>query len=883
MAAIAKIHPVLGLPAPDILASHPVMAQWLAPSSGLLPRIQREMQQQGIHPGRCLVLLPFAHLRPLAQRLWQQFSPQGFAPRFETTRSWAAALGGQARGPFDWRADRGLDLLTAQSLLVQAGQAAQAQALAPHLVDAAAQLVGLAAGQAPEARASWAAGCRSSLAPGASVGTWEALVSQVALEWVALSAYTSDVLYEPAIWHAVDAVVQVGGLAPDPLGDGLAVHWGSARWIGLPWHEASSAEPQAAPLWCERVCRDALDEAQHSAACVLQHIRDGRTPLALVSSDRAFTRQVQSLLVAHGVQVRDETGWKLSTTRAGADVMALLRAAAWNASTDEVMAWLKLAPFAAHWCDALEARARRVSERDWSRAQKALVATGDDAFMAGLEALQAVRSGLQGRVSLTQWLARLRGGLQASGMWERLGPPPLDAPLAVEVWPEGEAVLACLQLDTAGLQRLQEASPGMAWAQAAWSLQEFTAWVSQSLEAASWSPPYPEQEQVVVVPLAQVLARPFAAVVLCGCDEVRLPASAAPAGVWTRAQREALGLPSREQLDAAQRQAWDAALLNAPVDVLWRASDESGEPLMAGAWVQALRMDVPSQPGSLVFGQRQLAAAPQCVPAPAGARLPIERLSASSYDDLRTCPYRFFALRLLGLKESDELDQDLDKRDFGVWLHEVLSRFHRQLLEQGDEAPQDRAGLLDDVALQVTRAQGLQDAEFLPYQASWPGVRDAYLDWLRGHEAKGYRFAQSELDCQRPWAGVTLQGRLDRLDRASDGHAHVIDYKTESSSRTRERVADAMEDTQMAFYGALLHGEDLQTLQGSYLALGEKDCLPFAQKDLPVAVQALLEGIAQDVQRIGAGAALPALGEGSACDYCQARGLCRKDVWGAVA
>ena len=31
--------------------------------------------------------------------------------------------------------------------------------------------------------------------------------------------------------------------------------------------------------------------------------------------------------------------------------------------------------------------------------------------------------------------------------------------------------------------------------------------------------------------------------------------------------------------------------------------------------------------------------------------------------------------------------------------------------------------------------------------------------------------------------------------------------------------------------------------------------------------------------RIARGAALPALGEGKACDYCAARGLCRKDFW----
>ena len=42
---------------------------------------------------------------------------------------------------------------------------------------------------------------------------------------------------------------------------------------------------------------------------------------------------------------------------------------------------------------------------------------------------------------------------------------------------------------------------------------------------------------------------------------------------------------------------------------------------------------------------------------------------------------------------------------------------------------------------------------------------------------------------------------------------------------------------------------------------------------------ALIHGILDDMERISQGAALPALGDGPACDYCQVRGLCRKDFW----
>ena len=41
----------------------------------------------------------------------------------------------------------------------------------------------------------------------------------------------------------------------------------------------------------------------------------------------------------------------------------------------------------------------------------------------------------------------------------------------------------------------------------------------------------------------------------------------------------------------------------------------------------------------------------------------------------------------------------------------------------------------------------------------------------------------------------------------------------------------------------------------------------------------LVHGVLDDLARIGEGEAMPALGEGQVCDFCAARGLCRKDSW----
>ena len=310
---------------------------------------------------------------------------------------------------------------------------------------------------------------------------------------------------------------------------------------------------------------------------------------------------------------------------------------------------------------------------------------------------------------------------------------------------------------------------------------------------------------MVILPLSQLLVRPFAALVVPGCDEVRLQASPEPAGPWTVAQRAALGLPPREVLAAAGQASWTHALQTPHCDLLWRQSDDGGEPLLPSTLVQLLKLqlqgesatgghDTASTSSPLPWGaedprpQRRVQPAPVARPRPTGTALPVRTLSASAYDDLRRCPYRFFALRQLGLKEVDELDTEVDKRDFGQWLHEVLKLFHDDLKTTPEADPIRRGTRLDAAAEQATRNMALAEGEFLPFAAAWPRVREGYLAWLAAFEAGGARFEQAEVEKNTPLGAITLVGRLDRMDRCSDGTLMVMDYKTENLAATRARI-----------------------------------------------------------------------------------------------
>jgi ATP-dependent helicase/nuclease subunit B len=827
----------------DIAINHHALRAW----ARVADAIHHAIAQRGVHASRTVVLLPFAQLMPLARAAWLevtagQGAPALFLPRFETTLNWARSLGAPLPGGDDLRMDAARDLLTAGTLMARSGLERRHPELARPLMQAAWSLARVAAAVPPAGRLAWGARMAESLdalslEPVLEVESW---VGRVALAWAASSSYATDVLFSAD----AELLVIVEGFQPEPVPAALAAQRPEATLVFRLAQDAPAATDA-----CLHRALDAEDEAQRSAACVLAHLQAGRSPVALVAQDRLLTRRVRAMLADAGVAVRDETGWTLSTTRAAATVMTLLRACVWNASCDAVLEWVKNVPALAPDSVArFERDLRRAGVSEWQR--------------VGLEgpvvdAVQALRVGLQSARPLTQWLPAVRQALAASGQWSAL-----SADVA------GQAVIEALRLQDGAETEFAEFARAM-------PLSAFIAWVGQALESGSFVPPHPTQADVIVLPLSQLLGRAPAAVVLPGCDEVHLPASPEPADLWTPRQRAVLGLPSREALALAARLSWGDALQSSPLDILWRQS-AGGEPVMPGVWLLELLTRRPEN-GQDWRTQRELSPLPCHMPAPSAAGVPLPRLSASSYEDLRRCPYRFFALRLLGLQEQEELEGEIDKRDFGNWLHLVLRHFHEGLRAHAAPAPGELAARLDAAADRASADMGLTEAEFLPFLSTWPRVRSAYLAWHLDHLSTGACFEQAELAMEQQMGPLTLIGRADRIDRLADGTRLVIDYKTESRSKTEARVRNPNEDTQLAFYAALLEDD---APAASYLSIVEGEATrAFGPADIGALRDQLVDALQGDMARIAEGAPMPALGAGSACDFCAARGLCRKDFW----
>jgi ATP-dependent helicase/nuclease subunit B len=829
--------------------------QWLAPT-------KRPLRD-------CIVLLPHAGLLPSARAAFAGLG--GWQPRIETPSTLAATLGPapQARGGAPC-GEASTDRLAAAALLRSQGFGSAWAERDPRAFDAAVVLLAefaqrlqrAEAQRPPDERAAWWAGMREALPPLAGAGATERLLARIALEWAAgAPAPATDALWRlrPAAWIGLRA----GG--DDPFMERL-LEQAAAVDVPVLWLDADPPLDQpfdaAASLPAPaRACAEGLeDEASAAALALVEALDHGLAPVALIAQDRLVVRRIRALLERAGIALADETGWTLSTTRAAAHVMALLKAAAPGAGRDALIEALKgEAPEAAA---ALEDAWRR------ERSPSALALAAEQALCERLATLRG-----SARRRLAAWVPALRSAS-----------PALMAALAAD--PAGREVLAVLHLDGA--------PDGAAWRAAAQAtpldLPAFTAWVDTTLEASSFVPPADDQAPVLITPLARAALRPFGAVVFPGCDERHLGASAAQATLIPEAVARAFGLA-----DAGSRREHEtlafAQLLRAPNLHLLRRSHDGDAPLAPSpllelAWHARRRAGRP-EPDELAVRLpiARVERRPLERPAPSMPNALPARLSASAVEALRACPYRFFARVALGLGESNELDDALDKSDHGRWLHAVLHRFH-----SARDGIDDRAQLL--AAADAVQAElGLDAAAHWPFRAAFDTVADHYLAWLHAHDQQGWRFAGGELErrCTPPdLDGLTLDGRLDRIDLAGAGvggasGAMLIDYKTGNAAKLAKLVRMPLEDTQLAFYATLLTDEPQEPApRAIYLAIGERGPpREIEHPDVALSAAQLVEGLATDLAALRGGAGAPALGEGEACEFCHARGLCRRDHWRA--
>lgn len=629
------------------------------------------------------------------------------------------------------------------------------------------------------------------------------------------------------------------------------------------------------------------DEAVQGAQMVIDWLQAGKTSLAIVAQDRVVARRIRALLERAQIHVADETGWKLSTTRAASAISAWFDVITARGETTALLDLLK-SPFVlkAAPSDLLHSGQDGQDEQDsitnksalvmkielllrranvlgeWRAVTSALSAAPAEQKTVALLAQQA---GLfSGRKNLRDWIATTAAALDALGM------------------------SAALSADSAGqqiLQLLQNIAPPGNDFSALFSFPEWRALVNLQLDDTSFISAINDR-RVVMLPLNGARLRSFDAVLMVGADADHLPSQPQETLFFANTVRRELGLATRESRQRQQlRDVAELLALNPLVVLSWQAHKD-GEPNPVSPWIERLQLTLartgaPSLPELRAkIAVQALQPTPSRMPAPAAAQLTPARLTASAYNSFIACPYQFFARRMLGLASLDELSDLPEKRDYGGWLHEILETYHESLRDQ-PLPPQEREALLAAISKKLFDAVISKNAAALGYYARWQKVIAPYVAWANQHEAEGWRFVFGEQAYEKllPLADrdLILHGRIDRIDENDAGERAVLDYKTNNLLALNKKLKDH-EDHQLAFYGLL---SDRPVASAHYVALETtKDKVgDVSAPDYDQAQGALAAQIKINVEAIAGGVGLPANGVAAVCQYCDVRGLCRKGAW----
>ena len=616
--------------------------------------------------------------------------------------------------------------------------------------------------------------------------------------------------------------------------------------------------------------RDLEEEAQRAAQTVVAWMQEGKKQIAIIPQDRMVARRVRALLERADIAVSDETGWKLSTTRAAAVLASWLELVASNAQTLALLDFLK-SPFLFSDPET-EAQQRMSIEKalvkegitgGWKEIKSALI----DLPLASelMEAMAREAARFSGNKTIAEWVQITRGVFDALGL--------LTA-FAEDV--AGRQILELMDAVGRDCSVLKEK----------FSLTEWRALINLELEQTIFVAPRSDK-RVIIVPLHDTLLRYFDAVIILGGDAAHLPTPSTETLFFADVVRSELGLASRAMRHQEQCRYLAALLLHCPLVVLSWQSQRHGETNPASTWIQRLQLQLAIEkldpivihdivvPTMLL--QQQLPMPPQ----PRVTDLLPTALSASGVNALYTCPYQFFASRLLKLSALDDINELPQKRDYGDWVHDILLRFERALQEAPVPIAQ-QAALLESATEAVFRHLLDKNPAALGFYVQWKKMMPEYLEWAQKHAAKDWLFELGEHDAEREltWENqeqkfsIRLHGRIDRID-TNNQQRMIIDYKTIDPSRLRKGLKQ-IEDHQLAFYGLMM---EITDVPARYVAFDKTKVVEIEAKPCAEWCTALKEQIQMHIFDMANDVPLPANGVGKACDWCEMRGLCRKGAW----
>ncbi len=511
------------------------------------------------------------------------------------------------------------------------------------------------------------------------------------------------------------------------------------------------------------------DEAQGIAIALRGALETPVKTAALITPDRGLAERVVAHLKRWGIAADDSAGQPLSVTPPGTLVLAVASAAVERFAPVALLSLLK------HPLVKSEARAEWLDEvRVLDAALRGPRPAPD---MAGLTAhLRSDAATFWAKVA-----PELAGLEQAFATAHAPLPDLIEAVRATVTKLAGDAAWAG-PAGRAAAALFDDLATHAHDAPRDFDSEALVPLLRQLMNAVAVRPPQGGHPRIAIWGLLEARLQTADLLVLGGLNEGVWPASVTPDAWLAPKVRTALGLGGLERRVGLA--AHDLAMALGGRDVLMtRAKRDARAPTIASRFwlrIAAMTGGVPADDGVLMMTAAidRAAAVPRATrpaPRPPVAMRPL-RISVTDVDRLKADPFAFYAKAVLKLHALNPIDDEPGAKWRGIAVHAVLDAWVKH--DGFDPAK---------LGARVTAMLGTADAHPLLRTLWGPRLAGA-IDWIAAQvaadRARGRMIVASEIEGAIDFAGVTLKGIADRIDRDGDVLA-IVDYKTGKAPSAR--------------------------------------------------------------------------------------------------
>jgi ATP-dependent helicase/nuclease subunit B len=201
-----------------------------------------------------------------------------------------------------------------------------------------------------------------------------------------------------------------------------------------------------------------------------------------------------------------------------------------------------------------------------------------------------------------------------------------------------------------------------------------------------------------------------------------------------------------------------------------------------------------------------------------------DALSVTDFKNYLNCPFRFYLKKVLKMEEVDDRKTEMDQLDFGNVCHRALDNFCQdENLRKSRNSDEIKMFLYSEAERLVKGQFGSRLPLSLLIQLESVKQRLAkFAEIQAGQTSSGWEILHTEYKLGDgkgvELGGMTVKGKIDRIERHADGTVRILDYKTSDKAESPENthVKSARVDAGLAEYtvfekdGKLKSWTDLQ-------------------------------------------------------------------------